>query len=396
MDFEINLRKAKRSLLILLTSSFLLVALLALTKNVIKAFVLDYPVLTYPVIFIFSGYSIFLLYKLLLVSRRKHLIRVGEEELTFPDYFLDEKRIPINAIYSVEVIVLGGIVRGVILGITGKSRQVVDAGIFKEHGDFNYFVQILSSRVGRCCDMDISHVRDRIAAAQLDKRAFASFLLALLIFIIFLIGNNGDVFIKTPKAFLVLGGNTKELISKMELYRAFSSFFIHTRFLHIAINMIVLGVLAYLLEKTIAQIRFVNVTLVGSLFGVLSSNILMLNEGSVGASGGTYSLFGAYIFLKYKYEEYLPGSINSIPVNRLVLLLLFEFYAEIFWLELVDYINHLGGFISGFMYMFLARVGPRLEFVDQPTLFEKGLFATLVSGYALGLSYFLLLYYGVI
>jgi len=218
MDFEINLRKAKRSLLILLTSSFLLVALLALTKNVIKAFVLDYPVLTYPVIFILSGYSIFLLYKLLLVSRRKHLIRVGEEELTFPDYFLDEKRIPINAIYSVEVIVLGGIVRGVILGITGKSRQVVDAGIFKEHGDFNYFVQILSSRVGRCCDMDISHVRDRIAAAQLDKRAFASFLLALLIFIIFLIGNNGDVFIKTPEAFLVLGGNTKELISKMELY----------------------------------------------------------------------------------------------------------------------------------------------------------------------------------
>ena len=92
----------------------------------------------------------------------------------------------------------------------------------------------------------------------------------------------------------------------------------------------------------------------------------------------------------------MPGSINPVPAGRFYLILCLEVIAEIFIVENADYVNHLGGFVAGFAYIYLITRDADPESVDRPALFEKGLFVTLVSAHALGLSYFLLLYYGVI
>jgi len=69
---------------------------------------------------------------------------------------------------------------------------------------------------------------------------------------------------------------------------------------------------------------------------------------------------------------------------------------EIFWLTSVDYYSHIGGFIAGFVYLYFAPLGPKLEYVDQPTLIEKNLSVILISSYSAGLVYFLFLYQGLI
>ena len=75
-------------------------------------------------------------------------------------------------------------------------------------------------------------------------------------------------------------------------------------------------------------------------------------------------------------------------------ILIIEFFAEIFFFENVGVFNHLGGFIAGFAYMYFIPLGKKLETIDKPTIFEKGLCVTLVGCYTLGLGYFLTLYYG--
>ena len=85
-----------------------------------------------------------------------------------------------------------------------------------------------------------------------------------------------------------------------------------------------------------------------------------------------------------------------MPSTGFYLILVLEIVVELFVVKNVDFINHAGGFITGLIFVYFCHIGRNLEFVDQPTLFEKGLFVILISAYAIGLSYFLLLYYGLI
>lgn len=100
--------------------------------------------------------------------------------------------------------------------------------------------------------------------------------------------------------------------------------------------------------------------------------------------------------MKYKYEKFLPGSVNAGTLNTLVWLLALQFTLEILVFENIGISNHIGGFVAGFLYLYFAPLGATLETIDQPVLAEKILCCGLGLSFAAGLGYFLSRYYGFI
>jgi len=92
----------------------------------------------------------------------------------------------------------------------------------------------------------------------------------------------------------------------------------------------------------------------------------------------------------------LPGSIKAIPLFKFYAVLLLEVVLELFVIKNIDYLNHLGGFVTGFIYLSIVPLGAKLETIDQPIRIEKLLFFSLVIFYLGGLGYFLLRFYGLI
>lgn len=99
-------------------------------------------------------------------------------------------------------------------------------------------------------------------------------------------------------------------------------------------------------------------------------------------------MWGAYTYLKINFENRLPGTINAIPSMKLYFVLVIEIIFEIFIIKNVDYLNHLGGFVSGFAYMYIIPVGDKLENINSPTFIEKIVFISLLLFYFFGLVFF--------
>jgi len=193
-----------------------------------------------------------------------------------------------------------------------------------------------------------------------------------------------------------MGVGSKNWLIDHEYYRVASSTFLHAGYVYLMLNLFVLGVLGSALEQVISAIRFINIFLVASLSGYFAFYFLSSYNFGTGASGGLFGLWGAYFALRLKYEEYLPGSVNTISMRHLGLILVFEVVLELFLLERVAFLVHLAGFISGCGYLSLMTVGNKVENVHKPKNIEKYIFILLVSFYGVSLTYFLSRYYGVI
>ena len=306
--------------------------------------------------------------------------------LYVPTLFLGIKKIPIKNIYSLERISIDTKIVAIVLGLHDSERYVIDRDRFLSGDDFFQLTDILQASVSGFIDKERRDILYRLAGEIENRQSYSSLILFIIFLCIFVIGNGDDNFV-------LMGGNTENVLSMGEYYRLFSSAFIHLTVYHLLINLFVLGLFSVLLEKLFSSIRYLNIFLVCNFAGALSSNLFADIYGSVGASGGLYGLWGAYTYLKIRYEHILPGSINTIPNSRLYLVLVLEVLLELFVLENVDYINHLGGFVMGFVYLSLLPLDKELGNVQETLFAEKLLFVILLICFTSGLGYCLLNYY---
>ena len=397
MEFSFNISKARKNIFVFIVSSALLVYLITQTQNKISRFLSDYPIFEIALFFIYFIIVVTLIFRIFQsLSNQKIIIYLGDEDLLIPNYYLGVKRIPINQIYSIENINLKNKNVAAVLGVKNKDRFFVDKNCFQKPEDFEVFKSEIKSKIFKNFNDESQQTIRSISLLQESKFTIATISICIICISVFIFEVISAADETLLDGFILLGAGSKGFVEQHEYYRLFSSPFIHVNFFHLMLNLFVLAVMGELLEKVISPARFINIFLVSCASGFLFFICFSYEQAGVGASGGIFGFWGAYLFLKLKYENYLPGSVNAIPLKKLLWLLLIEFIIEIFIIKNVGYSAHFGGFLAGFVYLYLVPLGMKLETVDHPTIYEKALCAILVSAYAAGLSYFLLLYYGLI
>ena len=394
ISFTFNIEKAKKSIIsvVLLSSSLFL--LLLLTNNKVSRFFEENILFEIYFCAVFLGVMLILVSRLYLYSKAKNNISINNYHISIPNIFLGYKKIYIKEIFSVEYLKLKNAKIAIIIGIKNKSRYMVDKSIFANSEDFSKFYDYIKQRVSNGLEIEVRNVQESISVKQSRNISYGINVLALILalcYVLSAIENNGP---RPNENFLLLAANTKDIFQNSEIYRISSSFFFHTRPLHIIINLMVLGLLGPVLNRVFSNIRIINIIFVANLLAVTTSNLFSSFDASIGASGGIFGLWGALACLKLKFERFLPASTNLVPTNRLIFILFAEFYLEIFWLHNVDYFSHLGGLVGGFLYLYFTPLGVNLELIDKPAKIEKYVFCGLVTFYASGLISFFFLYFG--
>lgn len=138
------------------------------------------------------------------------------------------------------------------------------------------------------------------------------------------------------------------IIENREIYRLFTSMFLHFGIEHLINNMLVLFVLGSRLERVIGHLKFALVYLLGGLAGNLISLWMELRQMdwavSAGASGAVFAVMGAMLFVVLRNR----GRIADLSARQILIMAVFSLYFG-FASSGGDNAAHLGGLLAGFL-----------------------------------------------
>jgi len=138
------------------------------------------------------------------------------------------------------------------------------------------------------------------------------------------------------------------IIENREIYRLFTSMFLHFGIEHLINNMLVLFVLGSRLERVIGHLKFALIYLLGGLAGNLISLWMELRQMdwavSAGASGAVFAVMGAMLFVVLRNR----GRIADLSARQILIMAVFSLYFG-FASSGVDNAAHLGGLLAGFL-----------------------------------------------
>lgn len=178
------------------------------------------------------------------------------------------------------------------------------------------------------------------------RREPATILLIILNVLVFLVsesaGSSQDVM-----HMLDLGAAYTPLITENgEVYRLFTSMFLHFGISHLMNNMLVLFVLGSRLERAVGKLRFLAVYLLGGTAANIISMFLELKTGeysvSAGASGAVFAVMGAMIYIVLRNR----GRLEDLTVRQILIMAAFSLYFG-FTSTGVDNVAHVGGLLAG-------------------------------------------------
>ena len=393
MEFEFNLAKARLTIATFIFSSLILLILILTLNDVVWGTYSRTPVLVLVPCISYGIYVSLLIYRLIHCSSGNTKITIYDNLLKIPSYYLGRKHIPLCKIFSLESRLVNKS-ELLIIGVNGQQGIFLDSDRFKSSEEF----YLLKSELKKIIDKNISdksvdlnvYKNSRVWLEQ-KSNSFLTWMFVLVCILFFGIGYVSYIYRLSHDEFLYLGIGKKTDLDFGDWYRIFSSSFIHANIFHLLINLFLLGMLGELLEHVICRVRFLIVILLSSVVGYFFFLIFSMHEFGAGISGGVFGLFGAFVAMRIRYEERLPGSLRMVPLPRILLLFVLEFLLEFFVLENVDYSVHLGGFLAGFLYLFLSTKDKKLDDIGKTGLIEKYLAGVLGFAYLAGLAFFMFL-----
>lgn len=142
-----------------------------------------------------------------------------------------------------------------------------------------------------------------------------------------------------------------------QVWRLFTSMFLHFGATHICMNMIALYNIGYFLEEYIGSKKYLLVYLLGgicgNLFVMLSDTVLHSSSIGAGASGAIFAILGAILYIA-KFEP------NSRLDYRSILFSVIFALAPGFIISGISLSAHIGGLIGGIaIYMILKNIGDK-------------------------------------
>ncbi|MEH3055132.1 MAG: rhomboid family intramembrane serine protease [Patulibacter minatonensis] len=130
------------------------------------------------------------------------------------------------------------------------------------------------------------------------------------------------------------------LVQQGEWWRIFTSGFLHSGFLHIALNMFFVWSFGGLLEPALGRVRYLLLYVVGIIGGAVGAMLLSApNVATVGASGAGFSLLGAALVMaRLRGHSDLESNLLMIAVIN---------FGFTFMASGISVGGHLGGFVVG-------------------------------------------------
>lgn len=162
---------------------------------------------------------------------------------------------------------------------------------------------------------------------------------------------------------------TPYIVQNGEVYRLFTSMFLHFGIEHLVNNMLVLFVLGSRLEQVIGKLRFLFIYLAGGMAGNIFSLILELRNQdfsvSAGASGAVFAVMGAMIYVVIRNK----GWLGDLSMRQILVMAAFSLYFG-FTSSGVDNAAHIGGMIAGFVLAVLIW-HPRKKRDQQMEIYDQ-------------------------
>jgi len=138
-------------------------------------------------------------------------------------------------------------------------------------------------------------------------------------------------------------GMLRSAIEAGEVWRVFTSAFLHVDLIHILFNMWALYLFGPALERRYGSISFVALYLAAALGGASLYHAVGRLGPAVGASGAIFGLMGALVAATYRQRHTAAG---RAVFSQLMLLLLFNLSLP-FAIPNIAWEAHLGGLIAG-------------------------------------------------
>ncbi len=143
--------------------------------------------------------------------------------------------------------------------------------------------------------------------------------------------------------FLYMLANSATKVKEGQIYRLFTSMFVHANFLHLLCNMYSLYIIGNQIETVMGKIKYILIYLISGITGNLLSFILTPGL-SVGASGAIFGLMGSLLYFGYHHRLYLSSVIKTQIIPLIIINLGIGFITPG-----IDNAAHIGGLIGGYL-----------------------------------------------
>jgi membrane associated rhomboid family serine protease len=156
-----------------------------------------------------------------------------------------------------------------------------------------------------------------------------------------------------------------------EIWRIFTSAFLHYGPAHLLFNMLALWIIGPPLERWLGRSRFVALYILSALGGgVLVYLLAPLNSATAGASGAIFGLFGATFVVGKRLDLDVRGVIALIAIN-----LAFTFVVPAVSSQQISWQGHVGGLLTGALVAWIYAYAPR----ERGTTVHVGVSVTLLA-----------------
>lgn len=151
------------------------------------------------------------------------------------------------------------------------------------------------------------------------------------------------------------GLNGYYLVLQGDIYRLFSSMFLHNDIMHISMNMLSIYMVGRLVERLFSTLEYLTIYFISGLFGSFTYIYLNPLDWAVGASGALFGIFGALAGFAFVNRKRMGREFIGFMQNFGVVLLINFFIGIIF--PNIAISAHIGGLVSGFIGGFIVAKG---------------------------------------
>jgi rhomboid protease GluP len=185
--------------------------------------------------------------------------------------------------------------------------------------------------------------------------------------------------VQQPREVLSLGALIPALVAEGEAWRLITSAFLHSGFVHLALNMLSLYFLGSFAEVTFGRSRFFALYLISGIAGGLAYLYFgAFNAPAVGASGAIFGLLGGVFGFAIRRGTF---STRNPVISQLLLLTALNLFLGA-TIPGVSNTAHIGGLLGGlvFGYLMAPTVYSQVKLVaTTPILLAFGLEAVLLG-----------------
>ncbi|MDP5274544.1 rhomboid family intramembrane serine protease [Chengkuizengella axinellae] len=144
---------------------------------------------------------------------------------------------------------------------------------------------------------------------------------------------------------LYLLGSLSYSAEGFEIWRIFTSMFLHGGFDHFLFNAFSLFLFGPPLERMLGKVKYIIIYLASGVFGnIISIAVYGSKVNSVGASGAIYGLLGAYLFMVLYLGHRIDPQSRTTIIVILTIGIIYSFISPG-----INISAHLGGLFAGFI-----------------------------------------------